>query len=104
MITPQIITSSILIIAGFLITKYPNLIAGYNTMSESEKEKIDIINLSSFLKLILVGLGVVSLLLYLILKQLNIEEEHILTINAVFIFLVVIVASIYANKNFKKEN
>ena len=104
MMTPQIILSSILIISGYLVKKHPNLIAGYNTMSESEKEKIDITNLSSFLKRLLVGLGVVSLFLYFILKQLNIKEEHILITNAVFIFSVVIAASVYANKGFKKKN
>ncbi len=104
MMTPQIILSSILIISGFLVNKYPNLIAGYNTMSISEKEKIDITNLSSFLKRILLGLGIVSLLLYFVLELLSVKEKHILLINAALIFVAVIVASFYANKRFKKQD
>lgn len=34
---------------GFLIKKYPNLIAGYNTMSKERKEQVDITGLSTFM-------------------------------------------------------
>ena len=40
----------ILIICGFLVKKHPNLIAGYNTLSEDDKEKVDIENLSLMMK------------------------------------------------------
>ena len=40
MIYAQLLTGFILIIVGFLVKKYPMLIAGYNTMSKTEKAKI----------------------------------------------------------------
>lgn len=41
MIYSQILVSLILIVCGFLVKKHPNLIAGYNTMSQAEKNKIN---------------------------------------------------------------
>ncbi|WP_034039986.1 DUF3784 domain-containing protein [Wocania ichthyoenteri] len=43
----------IFIICGLLVKKYPNLIAGYNSMSADEKKKIDI---KKFLSLLHNGL------------------------------------------------
>lgn len=43
------ITSVILFVLGLLVRKYPNLIAGYNTMTAEQKKKVDIKGLSSFM-------------------------------------------------------
>ena len=48
---------------GFLVKKYPDLIAGYNTMSEERKKNVDIDGLSSWMKMgfILIGLLIIIL-------------------------------------------
>ncbi len=97
MLYSQILVSGILIICGFLVKKYPNLIAGYNTMSKSDKKKVDIDKLSSFLKLVLISLGVFCLFSYFILIFLDVDDNTILAINSSTIVIVVIIASIISN-------
>lgn len=45
---------------GFLVKSYPNLIAGYNTMSDEKKKHVDIEGLSTYMRngLIIMGLAV----------------------------------------------
>jgi len=81
MIIGQVLLSSILIITGYFVSKYPNLIAGYNTMSKKEKQKVNIKNLQNFLQWLLIGLGVFSLIFYFILDIINIPSERIISIN-----------------------
>lgn len=46
---------------GFLVKAFPNLIAGYNKMSQKQKANVDIVGLSNFIRngLILIGLVVI---------------------------------------------
>jgi hypothetical protein len=46
----QIFVGCLVIAIGFLAKKYPNVIAGYNTMSKKEKESFDIEGYSSVVK------------------------------------------------------
>ena len=41
MIYGSLITAMILILSGLIVKNNPDLIAGYNTLSNEEKEKID---------------------------------------------------------------
>lgn len=50
--------SLFLVALGFLLRRYPILIAGYNTMSAKEKENVDIKGLSAFMCRCLVAMGV----------------------------------------------
>lgn len=43
---------------AFLVRRYPNTIAGYNTMSRKEKENVDIKGLSTFLFRCLIAMGI----------------------------------------------
>lgn len=104
MIFSQITTSFILIICGFLVEKYPNLIAGYNTMSTKEKEKINISALSSFLKQLLIGLGAITLIIYGLLMLTDINNKVVLFTNTSIILIGVIVGLIYANTNKRFKN
>lgn len=55
-----IITSTIglfLIALGFLIVRYPVLIAGYNTMPKKERDKIDIRPTALLMKKVMIGMG-----------------------------------------------
>ena len=58
MITMNLIVGGFLILMGFLVKKFPDMIAGYNTMSEAQKKNVDIEGLSSMMRnaLILMGL------------------------------------------------
>ena len=40
----------LLIGSGFLVKKYPSLIAGYNTMSEEQQKNVDIEGLSTLMR------------------------------------------------------
>ncbi len=50
-----------IIALGFLLKIFPILIAGYNTMTKEQKQNVDIKGFSSFLRnvLIVMGLGVI---------------------------------------------
>lgn len=50
-------TGLFLIGLGFLVKRYPILIAGYNTMSAKEKEKVDVKGLLAFMCRSLVAMG-----------------------------------------------
>ncbi|QXP58514.1 DUF3784 domain-containing protein [Olleya sp. HaHaR_3_96] len=101
MIYSQLLISFILIIFGFLVKKYPDLIAGYNTLSHSEKEKIDSKGLASFLQRLLIGLGVFCLFTYLLLKICNVNDNSILYINSALLISVLIISRFIANRRFK---
>lgn len=87
-----------LILIGFLVKKYPELLAGYNTMSESEKQAIDINKVSSLARngLILTGATVIdsSVIMYFLKSS---EEQQALVVAGI-ILLGVIILSILANK------
>ena len=56
------ITGIILIIIGFLVYRFPWLIAGYNTLPEEEQKKIDIHGLSRMMRnsFIIMGAGIIA--------------------------------------------
>ncbi|WOD43051.1 DUF3784 domain-containing protein [Hwangdonia lutea] len=70
MLFVEVLVGAIFIICGVLVKKYPNLIAGYNTMTPEEKRNIDIKKFSTFLHngLIIIGalLIVASVVFYVI--------------------------------------
>lgn len=102
MIYLHLLISTILILCGFLVKLFPNLIAGYNYLPKEEKDKIDITKLSLFLKRIFICAGAINFLSFLILDSLNINEYNILFINTVLIVIVIVIAAFYADSNFKK--
>ena len=53
----HIITGIFMIGVGFLIKSFPNLIAGYNTMSEDKKKHVDIEGLSTFMRNSFINIG-----------------------------------------------
>ena len=40
--TPVLIIAAVLFVLGMLVRKYPNLIAGYNTMTAEQKKNVDV--------------------------------------------------------------
>ena len=66
-----ILTGLFMIFLGYLVKKFPNLIAGYNTMSKAQKEKVDIEGLSSFMRDSFITIGVVMIIAYLVFQSLG---------------------------------
>lgn len=64
--TTILTTTCILIALGVLIKRFPQLIAGYNTMSKEEKKSVDIKGLSTFMCYSFVGMGIIPLLFFYI--------------------------------------
>ena len=93
----------ILIICGFLVKKHPNLIAGYNTLSEDDKEKVDIENLSSMMKRALITIGTLTNVMGKIISIIPVIEHYGLLITSSIVVLGVIIMIITAKKFNKKS-
>lgn len=66
-----------LIAMGFLVKRYPDLIAGYNTMSPEKKRKVDIIGLSTFMRDSFIVMGVMVMLIHPFVYLLGMSEHSI---------------------------
>jgi len=73
MTTINLIIGIILIVTGVLVKKYPNLIAGYNTMSGEQKQLVHIDGLSSMMRTGLVAMGIVVVLSESLLSLFNLK-------------------------------
>ncbi|MEO1418406.1 MAG: DUF3784 domain-containing protein [Bacteroidota bacterium] len=62
-----------LILSGFLVQRYPNLIAGYNTMSAERKKSVNIEGLSIWMRNSFLGMGVLTILGYYALHYIGLE-------------------------------
>lgn len=87
-----------LILIGFLVKIHPNLLAGYNTMSESEKQAIDIDKVSTLARNGLILTGAVVVDSSVIMYFLKFPEEQQTLVVAGIILLGIIILSILANK------
>ena len=87
MLFAESLTGIILIISGILVKINPNLIAGYNTLSETEKKKIDIKRLSTFMHNGLIIIGAVSIILSTTMYFMDVKESYRLIIITGFIFI-----------------
>ena len=62
-----------MILIGFLVKRYPNLIAGYNTMSAERKKYVNIEGLSSWMKNGFILIGVLIILSSFLLNALSLS-------------------------------
>ncbi|MEM7512355.1 MAG: DUF3784 domain-containing protein [Bacteroidota bacterium] len=62
-----------MILSGFLVKRYPNLIAGYNTMSAERKKYVNIEGLSSWMKNGFILIGVLIIISSFLLKALSLD-------------------------------
>lgn len=99
----ELITGIILIIAGLLVKPFPNLIAGYNTLTKKDKEKIDIERLSKMLRNFLVGLGIITIIIGIILKAIDVEQHYSVLISSTLIVLTILYISFKGNSYIRKE-
>lgn len=103
MLFSSLLIGVILIICGFLVKKYPNLIAGYNTLSKVDKEKVDVENLSSMMKRSLIIIGALIIVMGLIMSFIKVKEHYGLLITSSIVILGVIIMVISARKFNKKS-
>ena len=98
MLFVELITGIILIICGFLVKINPNLIAGYNSMSDDDKNKIDITKISIFMSKGLITTGAVIIIIGIFLGAFNVKHQYRIMITALITTLSVIYLTIYSNK------
>lgn len=103
MLTATFVIGIILIVCGFLVKWNPDLIAGYNTLSKAEKEKIDIDSLSSMMKRYLVAIGALIIFSGTLLEFTNIKEHYGVLIITTIVILGVVVMIIGGQK-YSKNN
>lgn len=89
MILINIITGLLLVGAGFLIKKYPEMIAGYNTLEKNQKEKFDIKGYSSLIKRAFIVAGLLIILSSIISKFIHWSTGFFLSILIPIIVVVV---------------
>ena len=87
MIYGSLITGVILILTGIIVKNNPDLIAGYNTLSKEEKEKIDTDKLTQMSRKYLVLTGLSVLIAEGILSLLTIDEKtHLYVVCRIVLF------------------
>jgi|TARA_B110000971_G_scaffold214976_1_gene247756 uncharacterized membrane protein len=87
MIYGSLITGVILILTGIIVKNNPDLIAGYNTLSKEEKEKIDTDKLTQMSRKYLVLTGLSVLIAEGILSLLTIDEKtHLYVVCGIVLF------------------
>ena len=94
MIYPELITGTILIITGFLVKKFPDLIAGYNSLTDTQKKKVNIDGLSSMMRNYLIAIGILVILIGLVMSILEVKQHYsIMIISLVIVFAVIFMIS-----------
>lgn len=91
-----------MIAIGYAVKKYPNLIAGYNTMSPERKKQVDIEGLSTFMKKGFIRMGLFIVVLAILFEVTKLKTMA--TLSPALIILggtiaMVIVAQRYTTKN-----
>jgi hypothetical protein len=98
MLFAESLTGIILIICGILVKINPNLIAGYNTLSDADKKKIDIKRLSTYMHNGLIIIGAVSIISSITMYFIGVKESYRLMIVAGFIILGVLYIALNSTK------
>jgi len=86
--TPVLIIAAVLFVLGMLVRKYPNLIAGYNTMTAEQKKNVDVKGLSNSLCVI----AVLMIVSYFVMVARSVNEK---AVSVVSTMLIPIIGSIY---------
>lgn len=72
--------SGLLIVMGFLVKRFPNLIAGYNTLPPEKKKNVDTEGLSKLIRNGLIFMGILNVLLYYFFKWIGLNARTGLSI------------------------
>ena len=93
-----IFTGFILIIVGLLVKQYPNLLAGYNTLSEDKKKEIDIEKVSTIARNVIVLTGAAVIDASIIMYFIEVSKKIQVNIISVIIILGLVVLIIWSNR------
>ena len=93
-----IFTGFILIIVGLLVKQYPNLLAGYNTLSEEQKKEIDIEKVSTIARNVIVLTGTAVIDASIIMYFIEVSKKIQVNIISVIIVLGLVVLIIWSNR------
>jgi len=93
----SIIVGLLLVGLGFLVKRYPELIAGYNTMPKSVKEKFDIEGFSLLMKkaFIIVGL---TIIVFSLISEINYWSTAVFIFDLIIILILVVFLNLRAPK------
>ena len=90
--TPVLIIAAVLFVLGMLVRKYPNLIAGYNTMTAEQKKNVDVKGLSNFMCRSLCVIAVLMIVSYFVMVARSVNEKAVSVVSTT---LIPIIGSIY---------
>ena len=93
-----IFTGFMLIIVGLLVKQYPNLLAGYNTLSEDQKKEIDIEKVSTIARNVIVLTGAAVIDASIIMYFIEVSKKIQVNIISVIIVLGLVVLIIWSNR------
>lgn len=93
-----IFTGFMLIIVGLLVKQYPNLLAGYNTLSEDKKKEIDIEKVSTIARNVIVLTGAAVVDASIIMYFIEVSKKIQVNIISVIIVLGLVVLIIWSNR------
>lgn len=93
-----IFTGFILIIVGLLVKQYPNLLAGYNTLSAEQKKEIDIEKVSTIARNVIVLTGAAVIDASIIMYFIEVSKKIQVNIISVIIILGLVVLIIWSNR------
>ncbi|MGD1894052.1 MAG: DUF3784 domain-containing protein [Cyclobacteriaceae bacterium] len=85
-----IIVGLFLIGSGFLVKKHPDLIAGYNSMSDEQKQRVDIKRLSSHMRNSMIVMGGIVIVGSLLFGYLGFEGYQ-----ATFFVPIILIGTLY---------
>jgi len=102
----NLITGLSLIGVGFLVKRFPDLIAGYNTMSTEQKKNVDIDGLSTFMRNALIGIGTTLIVAYYLFKLVGLNTKSypivLIILVGVGVMVMVIIAQKFDHNNKKR--
>ena len=83
--TINLFVGGLIIITGLIIKRYPNMLAGYSTMTKEEKKKININGITTIIRNCLIFVGFIIIIGSLMSIFFNIEKVSIYLIPVVMI-------------------
>lgn len=89
---------------GFFVKKYPDMISGYSTMSEEERENVDILSVASTLKKGMVIIGIVTMICPTVFSWLKLPELAVISIIAPPLIGILILTLLVQKYNHNKQS
>lgn len=98
---PEIVTGVIIILCGLLVKAFPDLIAGFSSLSDEAKKNIDVKGLSSYFRYNLISLGSLVIILGIGLKYFGIKESYVMLTCCILIMGYILVIAFKSKKFYK---